>query len=181
MRWALWIVGSLVAIVALVAIVGALLPKGHVATRAARYRETPEVVWRAITGYEEFPKWRPGVQSVTRLPDANGRAAWSEKIGVGWNAQEIPYEIMESTPPARGVPGKLVARIADPKLPYGGGWTYEVAAADGGTELRITERGEVYNPIFRFVSRFIIGHTKSLEDYLNALGKKFGETAKISE
>jgi hypothetical protein len=181
MRWALWIVGGLVAIVALVAIVGAMLPKGHVATRAARFRQSPDVVWRAITGYEDFPKWRPGVQSVTRMPDANGHMVWMEQMGVGWKAEEIPYEIMESEAPVGSAPGKLVARIADPKLPYGGGWTYEVSAVDGGTFLRVTERGEVYNPIFRFVSRFVIGHTKSLEDYLNALGKKFGETVSISE
>jgi hypothetical protein len=181
MRWALWIVGSLVAIVALAALIGAMLPKGHVATRAAKFRETPDAVWSAITEYEEFPKWRTGVQSVARLPDANGHVVWSEQIGVGWNAEKIPYEIMESVAPTNAAPGRLVARIADPKLPYGGGWTYEVSAADGGTQLRVTERGEVYNPIFRFVSRFIIGHTKSLEDYLNALGKKFGETVKILE
>ena len=181
MRWALWIVGSLVAIVALVALIGAMLPKGHVATRAAKFRQSPEAVWQAITGYEEFSKWRPGVTSVTRLPDANGHVVWKEKIGIGWKAEEIPYEVMESGPPAGGKPGRLVARIADPKLPYGGSWTYVVSTVDGGTELRVTERGEVYNPIFRFVSRFVIGHTKSLEDYLNALGQKFGQTVKISE
>jgi hypothetical protein len=181
MRWALWIVGSLVAIVALVALIGAMLPKGHVATRAAKFRETPDVVWQAITGYEEFPKWRPGVKSVTRMPDANGHLVFMERSGNGSSAQEIPYEIVESVAPVGGAPGKLVAKIADPKLPFGGSWTYEVAAAKGGTVLRITERGEVYNPIFRFVSHFIMSQTKTMDDYLDALGKKFGETVTISE
>src|ERR1019366_5331479 len=113
MRWALWIIGGLAAIVALVAIIGAMLPKGHVATRSARFRESPDAVWRAIAGYENFPKWRPGVQSVTRLPDANGHLVWLEKSGSGSSAQEIPYEIMESVAPASGAPGRLVARIAD--------------------------------------------------------------------
>jgi hypothetical protein len=181
MRWALWIIGGLAAIVTLVAMIGAMLPKGHVATRSARFRESPDAVWRAITEYEDFPKWRPGVQSVTRLPDANGHLVWLEKSGSGSSAQEIPYEIMESVAPASGAPGRLVARIADPKLPFGGSWSYEVSAADGGALLRITERGEVYNPIFRFVSRFVLGQTKTMEDYLSALGKKFGETVTISE
>jgi hypothetical protein len=158
-----------------------MLPKGHVATRAARFRQTPDAVWQAITGYEEFPKWRAGVQSVTRLPDVNGHVVFMETSGTGSSAQEIPYEIVESVAPAGAVPGKLVAKIADLKLPFGGSWTYEVAAADGGTVLRITERGEVYNPIFRFVSRFFMSQTKTMEDYLNALGQKFGETVKISE
>jgi Polyketide cyclase / dehydrase and lipid transport len=179
MRWALWIVGSLAAIVAFVAIVGAMLPKGHVATRAAKFRESPDAVWSAITGYEDFPKWRPGVASVTRMPDTNGHVVFMEKGGSG--AQDIPYEIVESVAPTEATPGKLVAKIADPKLPFGGSWTYEVASADGGTILRITERGEVYNPIFRFVSRFFMSQTKTMDDYLNALGKKFGETVQISE
>jgi polyketide cyclase/dehydrase/lipid transport protein len=179
MRWALWIVGSLVAIVALIAIIGALLPKGHVASRAAKFHQPPDAVWRAITGYEEFPKWRPGVTSVTRMPDANGHVVFMEKGGSG--AQDIPYEIVESVAPTGAAPGKLVAKIADQKLPFGGSWTYEVTAADGETLLRITERGEVYNPIFRFVSKFFMSQTKTMEDYLNALGKKFGETAQISD
>jgi hypothetical protein len=181
MRWALWIVGSLVAIVALIAIIGALLPKGHVATRTAKFRQPPDAVWRAITGYEDFPQWRTGVQSVTRMPDANGHVVFMEKSGSGSGSQQIPYEITESVAPAGGAPGKLVSKIADPKLPFGGSWTYEVAAVDGGTSLRITERGEVYNPIFRFVSKFFMSQTKTMEDYLNALGKKFGETVTISE
>src|SRR5216684_2515483 len=102
MRWALWIVGGLVAIVALIAIVGAMLPKGHVASRAARFREAPDSVWRAITGYEDFPKWRPGVQGVTRMPDTNGHLAFMERSGNGSSAQEIPYEIVESVAPAGG-------------------------------------------------------------------------------
>jgi hypothetical protein len=179
MRWALWIVGSLAAIVALVAIIGAMLPNGHVATRAAKFRETSDVVWNAITGYEDFPKWRPGVTSVTRMPDANGHVVFMEKGGSG--AQDIPYEIVESVAPSGAAQGKLVAKIADPKLPFGGSWTYEVAPTDGGTNLRITERGEVYNPIFRFVSKFFMSQTKTMDDYLNALGKKFGETVQISE
>jgi hypothetical protein len=37
------------------------------------------------------------------------------------------------------------------------------------TRLTITERGVVYNPVFRFASRFIIGHAGSIEQYLAAL------------
>jgi hypothetical protein len=41
-----------------------------------------------------------------------------------------------------------------------------------GSELRITEEGEVYNPIFRFVSRFIMGHTATIDSYLSAVRKR---------
>ena len=44
--------------------------------------------------------------------------------------------------------------------------TFELAAAGTGTRLTITERGEVYNPLFRVMSRFILGHTATIDRYL---------------
>ena len=45
-------------------------------------------------------------------------------------------------------------------------WTYEIAPAPNGTTLTITEDGEVYNPIFRFMSRFVFGHEATMASYL---------------
>ncbi len=181
MKWILVVLGILVAVLALVALVGALLPKEHVASRAARFRQPPESIWQAITDYEKFPSWRPGVKIVQRLPDRNGRLVWVEKAEYGPRAQQVPIEVVESRPPAGGSPGRLVTRIADPHLPFGGTWTYELVAASGTTTLRITENGEVYNPIFRFLSRFVFGHTATLEAYLKALGKKLGEEIRVEQ
>ncbi|HMA23731.1 MAG TPA: hypothetical protein VKP00_07045, partial [Gemmatimonadaceae bacterium] len=43
------------------------------------------------------------------------------------------------------------------------------------SRVTIVERGSVYNPLFRFVSRFFMGHTATIDAYLRALGKRFGE------
>jgi hypothetical protein len=80
----------------------------------------------------------------------------------------IAYERVETIAPRR-----IVNRIADPKLPFGGSWTYEVAPSGDGTELTITENGEVYNPLFRFVSRFIMGHSATIEKYQHDLAARF--------
>jgi hypothetical protein len=72
-------------------------------------------------------------------------------------------------------PLRLVTRIADPNLPFGGTWTYLIAPEAEGCSIEITEHGEVYNPIFRFVSRFIMGHAATIEAYLSALGKRLEE------
>ncbi len=181
MKWALLVVGALVAIAAIIVIIGAMLPKGHVATRGSHFRQTPATIWQTITEFEKFPSWRAGVTSVERLPDRDGHPVWAERSGEGRKAETIPYELVESVAPSGNSAGRVVTRIADPKLAFGGTWTLEVAAADGGTTVRITERGEVYNPVFRFMSRFIMSQTKSMEDYLAALGKKFGETVSIQE
>ena len=72
-------------------------------------------------------------------------------------------------------PRRMATRIVDENLPFGGRWEYEIAP-DGADASRvtITERGWVSNPIFRFVSRFVMGHTSTLNAYLRALGKHFG-------
>ena len=45
--------------------------------------------------------------------------------------------------------------------------------------MRITEDGEIYNVIFRFVARFFFGYTASIEGYLRDLGHCFGELTTI--
>lgn len=168
-----WVLGSffvLAALLILIVVIGWLLPKEHAATREGRYRQTPEAIWKAITDIEAMPGWRAGLKSMKRLPDRNGMQAWVETTDSGI----IPFETMLSEPP-----GKLVVRIADPQLPFGGTWTYQIRALPEGTALRITENGEVYNPIFRFVSRFFLGYTGAIDAYLKSLAKKFGEPPQI--
>lgn len=85
-------------------------------------------------------------------------------------------ETVEMLPPSR-----LVGRIADPKLPFGGTWTFEITPTPEGANLRITERGWVSNPMFRLLSRFVFGYTSTIDSYLRSLAKKFGEEPRIGE
>jgi hypothetical protein len=71
-------------------------------------------------------------------------------------------------------PSLLVSRIADPSLPFGGTWTYRIQPAAGGSAVTITEDGEVYNPFFRFMSRFVFGHTATLDEFLKNLQSRAG-------
>jgi uncharacterized protein YndB with AHSA1/START domain len=166
MRWLLGTLGILAALVVLVYVVGLLLPKSHVASASARYTAKPDAVWAALTDPAAFPQWRPGVTRVELLPAVDGQPGWRE-----YGAHDaVSYRVVESDAPRR-----LVARIADENLPYGGTWTYELAPIDSGTRLTITERGEIYNPIFRVVARFILGYTGTMTEVLRAVGAKHGE------
>ena len=162
------VVAALLALVLVVAIVGWTLPVRHRATRQATFRAPPDQLFAVITNTADFPSWRSKVTRAETLPDENGRHRFREVGGDG----SILYEVEESVPGQR-----LVTRIADPSLPFGGRWTYELAPAAGGTALRITEDGEVYNPIFRVVSRFVLGHTATIDTYLHDLAKRLGEEA----
>lgn len=167
MKIALFIVLALVALVTSVALVGALLPRHHVASRAAQYRTPADTLWRTLSDFERMPAWAPELTRVERLADQNGHPVWLH-VGSSWTA---PMEVTEFSPPHR-----FTMRIADPKLPFGGTWTYEIAVAADGATVTITENGEVGNPIMRFLSRFVFGQTSTMDDYLRALGRKHGET-----
>ena len=167
MRWVIGIVGILVAVVLIVVVIGYMLPQNHVASLSAKYAAKPDAIWGSLTDVTAFPQWRPGVLRIEALPDEGGQRGWREHQ----KHDAISYRVVEADPPR-----KLVARIADKGLPYGGTWTYELAPDGTGTRLTITERGEVYNPLFRFISRFVIGYTGTMNGVLRALGTKHGET-----
>lgn len=168
MVWAAWIVGALVGVPLVLAAVGWTLPKGHKAACTLRLRQTPEAIFKTLADFEAMPSWRTDLKRIERLPDQNGHPVWAEH---GKNGR-IPLEIVESRAPAR-----LVTRIADPTLPFGGSWIFDIKPCDGGADLTITEDGEIHNPIFRVMARFVFGHHATLEAYLMALAAKFGESA----
>ena len=152
----------------IVVVWGYLLPVRHVATVTAPVQATPEQVWQTLTDVAAYPKWRGDVTSVEMLPTDSGHVAWREQ---GRNGA-ISYAIEQAEPPRR-----LVTRITDKSLPFGGRWEYVVTPDGAGSRVQITEHGEVYNPVFRFVSRFIMGHTATASAYLKALGARFGAKA----
>jgi uncharacterized protein YndB with AHSA1/START domain len=163
-KWLIIVVLAIAAAVAIAALVGSLLPRGHHASREQSFAAPPEALWSAITNVDDFPRWRTDISKVQSLPDRDGRRMWVEESRSG----KMTF-VVESSDPAR----RLITRIADPDLPFGGTWTYEIAASNGGSRLTITENGEIYNPMFRFVARFILGYEATIESYLDALERKF--------
>ena len=169
MKWLIIAIVALVVMVALALFTGFMLPVAHVASRTARLKASPQTVWDVITGP---PDWRPDVRSYINLPLRDGRQAWTE---MSKDARAITFERLESVPPQRMVT-RIVTHV-EPSPPFGGTWTYEIVPDNNGSVLTITENGEVYNPVFRFVSRFVMGHTATIDAYLKALKAKLGESA----
>ena len=160
MKIVLVALGAVALLVVTVVAVGAMLPVRHRAAREAVYPAQRDSVFALITDVERFPAWRSGVERVETQAAGAGRVRYVELGDDG----EIPYEVVESVPGRRHV-----TRIAGEGLPFGGTWTFDLEDAPGGTRLRITEDGEVYNPLFRFVSRFILGHHHTIERFLTDL------------
>lgn len=164
MKWIAILLGVLILAVLAMATIGSTLPKQHRATRMMHINAPPAEVWRIITDVNSFPAWRD-VQSVEVLAPRNGHRVWRE---VDRHSQAITFVAEEEIAPRR-----LVTRIADRNLPFGGAWTWEIAPADGGSDVTITENGEIYNPIFRFVARYILGYNATMDAYLKSLANRW--------
>lgn len=160
-----WIgLAVLAAIVAVIVVIGYSLPVRHRATGDISVRSSPDSLYRLLTDLQGFPSWRTGLRSVELVPGGDGKTRFREVASDG----TITYvrETAES-------PRRIVTRIDDKTLPFGGAWTYDIIpGADGRTTLRITEDGEVYNPIFRFVSRFVMGHDTTIRKFLADVSKR---------
>ena len=163
MRWIIWIVAGIALVAFIVVAAGYSLPKARSVTRVAQVAQPPNDVYSLLSDVDRYPTWRPAVKALDRQPDRDGRPAWTETV----SGMQIPlyFERMER-------PTLLVARIAGPSLPFGGTWTYRIAPAAGGSAVTITEDGEVYNPVFRFMSRFVFGHYATLDEFVKNLEAK---------
>jgi hypothetical protein len=116
-----------------------------------------------VSDFIRYPEWRSDVKSM--VVDGQG--------GVGTLIYEhgprgaLPLRVETHEPPSR-----LVMRIADPSLPFGGTWTYELRPSGSGTELTLTEDGEVANPIFRVMQKLFFSPYATIDTYLADLQKR---------
>jgi uncharacterized protein YndB with AHSA1/START domain len=160
------IVVAIVAMIGIVALVGSRLPVAHVASRSVVVPAPTDVVFNTMTDFASAPSWRSGLKTVSVTTDATtGRQRVTEESSNG----TMTIEVEQVVPPTR-----LVTRIVGEGLPYGGAWAHALEAQGNTTRVTITEHGEVYNPIFRFVSKYFMGHASTIDTYLTDLGKKFG-------
>jgi hypothetical protein len=158
MKIALIAIGLVALLILLIAGIGALLPQRHLVSRTAEFKSSSEKVFALIAGPQT---WRTDLRESVTLADGSGHQRFRETTRSG---ETITYEILDSQ-----APRLHKVRIADENLPYGGTWTYQIEPQQAGCRLTIIEEGEVYNPFFRFVSRFILGHTRTIDSHWGCL------------
>jgi uncharacterized membrane protein len=161
------VIGAILLLVAVAALVGSRLPKNHTASRSILLHRSPKEVYDVIRDFNSSPSWRSDVKSVEVKTQPDGKTNFRE---VGSDA--VDYEVTEDVPGQR-----LVTRILNTDLGYSGKWTYEFLPEDKSTRVKITEDGEVSNVLFRFMSRYVFGHTSTMDSYLSSLAKRFGENS----
>ena len=171
-RWLILVAGVVVALILGVLVAGLLLPEEHQASRTLLTKQSPPAIWDAINDHANEPQWRSDVASVVSLGARNGKPVWQENYKDG---NTLQLATTESKPATR-----MVREIAE-EGPFSGRWEIDIVPTAEGSKVKITEIGKVSNPFFRFVSKYLIGHTTQMERYLTGLAGKFGEQAQIAE
>ena len=171
-HWLLIVVGVLVALVLGVLVAGMFLPEEHHASRKLVTKQSPQAIWDAINDHSSEPQWRSDVKSVTSLGERDGKPVWREDYKDG---NKVTLMTTESKPPTR-----IVRELTDLEGPFSGRWEIDIVPTPEGSKVTVTEIGKVSNPFFRFVSKYIIGHTTFMERYLTGLAGKFGEPAQFA-
>ena len=136
-------------VVSLIALVGVLALIGYLLP-----------VGHVASRSAEFP--RPPAEVYALVSDLENYSKW-------WPEGSMKVAVVERVPPSR-----FVTRIDEPDEPFGGTWTMEIVPTPAGSRLTITERGEIYNPIFRTMARFVFGYTSTMESCLAAAAKQLG-------
>lgn len=165
MKYILIAVAALIAIPLVMYIIGLFLPESHSSTVNRVIAGERGQVWAAITDVNKKSAWDPAVERVEILSDSLSALKWREYYV---NNDPMTFEEV-----SRSDSSLWVVRIADEQLPFGGTWSYALEPASPGTKVTITEDGEIYNPIFRFVSRFILGYEATMNNSLNNLEAYF--------
>jgi uncharacterized protein YndB with AHSA1/START domain len=166
MKKLLMLVAFLGGVVGIAALVGSMLPRDHVASMTVTVAAPQVKVWTTIAEPAEYASWRKGIKSVEVISRAP--LSWKETSGMG--AMTLEATVFQA-------PSRLVAEITDEDQPFGGEWEYQIAPHPDDpnkSNVTITERGWVSNVLFRFVSKFVMGHDSEIDKYLRSLTSKFG-------
>ena len=161
MKWFLLILGILVCLVLMIVIIGYLLPIKHTSSIQVSINASPAEIWARLSDFKRYPAWRKDVRSVNVCSPV-------EWVEVNNRGDSLPLKVVVQEPGQR-----LVTQIQGHHLPFGGDWEFRFRDNGGSTTVTITENGEVYNPVFRFVSKFIMGHNANLKKYAGFLEKSF--------
>ena len=162
------IVLLLIAVVlATVLVMGGMQPRAHTASATVTVNAPQTVVWQRIEDVSTQPTWRSGLTAVESLPPQNGQTCWMEVQ----KYQKMPLcEVLAAAPSTR------IVRIADPKLPFGGMWTYELTPIDAtSTRVSITENGTTGPWLWRFAGHYIFHEDTMIKQYESDLQKSVGK------
>lgn len=162
----IYVLVFLVLLVAGIYGVGASLPIEHSSSLERVFTASPDRIYSLILNFKEYPSWRPNLKKIEEISSSSWKETDSHNETLTYSfVQDRKNELVES-------------KILDEDKPFGGSWTFELSSVPNGTKLKITENGKVFSPVFRFFSKYVFGHTATIQTYLEFMEKEIQRTEK---
>ena len=165
MMW-IWIAAaSLLGLVALVFLVGTLLPERTRARGRLDVPLSPAEVWRRLADFERHPMSAGMCRGTERLPDENGLPVWIEDLG----SSKFRVQTVEAEEPRR-----IVRRMTDQVVPMTARSVIELEAIGSGTRLTMETdvtlaRGTWHVPVMRVTLALFRGVRGGIKGYLGRI------------
>ncbi len=170
MKWILYAILLFVLLIGALFLAGYALPAKTTTSRSITLHQPPEAVFLVLADVKRIADWNRNTEKVEMLPPVDGKETTRQTFKGGMTMIIITSE---SAPPKH-----LVRTLGDDGGPFVGSWTYEITPAEGGSRVVLTEVAIFKNPFFRVMTR-LFGPSKYMDEHLEDLAKKFGETATV--
>jgi len=163
--------------------IGTSIPIWHSAKCGAEIAAPADALFRAIADDGSSASWRPELRTVTLLSGSGPTAVWQESLKNGQELRLHTVTYEEHMQFQRRA--KILVRVIpfDPRLGFDGTWAFFVTGSQktgAPTRVAINEQGHIYNPLYRFLTRYVFGYTSSIRTYITELGAKFDQTPTIT-
>ncbi|MHC5024633.1 MAG: SRPBCC family protein [Planctomycetota bacterium] len=175
MSWILFIVGGLLALAAVILVVGSLLPATYRGQATMTVPSPPQLVWAELENFEKHPISGRMTRAVQRLPDHEGLACWTEDLG----SSIVTVRTLESEPGTR-----LVRQMSDSVVPMRARSEIRLEPVESG--CRVTgeqtihvRHGTWHVPLFRIILTVSGGAKRAVRDYVRRIAGALGHAPKI--
>ena len=149
------------ALLAVILALGSWIPRSHTVSASVVVAAPRGQVWQLLEDIPAQPKWRTEVVAIEPRTAEGGHPCWTEIQ----KYNRVPLCEDVTAPPTT-----RVVRIADPRLPYSGTWTYDLQPIDANsTRVTITEQGTTGPAIWRFAGHYIYHEDTSIKQFESEL------------
>lgn len=155
----------IIGLLLVVTLVGAFMPRSHVATSQITLKQPIDTVYATLRDLGGMTKWWGELKTSERVAGVP-QERWRQEAG----GFRMELDIGEDSPPH----GFTTHIVAEKGAAFGGKWVYELTSVPGGTTVSISEDGWIGPPPFRVMAT-VMGLHRTLDGVLVSLGKHFGE------
>jgi hypothetical protein len=160
----MWVLIIIAGLVALVVIIGLLMPVRYEGKTVVELDRSTQQVWEALQDVEAHPMTGKMMKSVETLPPDEGRPSWKEDMGRG--------EVVTVTTSAYDPPHRMIREMSSATVNMTSRWEYALEPVGEGCRVTLSgvtdiQKGTWHTPLFRIMMVVGGGVKKGLDTQLD--------------